>query len=124
MILVDSSVWIAAWRGKDEKVVSQLTRMIESAEAVINPLIHIELLQGARDIRHQQHLRELLSPIPLKPLEEDVWNEAPKFLLRCREKGVTLTTIDGLIATHAMIGRFDLWSLDTVFSSIPGLRLV
>jgi len=121
VILVDSSVWIAAWRG-DGSAANTLSRLIEGGDAVINPLIRTELLQGARDRRHQQELKGLLTPITVLPLPESLWNKAPEIYLQSRERGTTLTTIDCLIATHARIERIMLWSLDQALSKVPGVR--
>lgn len=119
MILVDSSVWIQAWRGRDADVIATLARLVEGERVRINPLIRTELLQGARDGRHQQQLRHLLEPIRVQPLPEALWEESPKLYLQCRQRGVTLTTIDALIAVHAKIGKMQLWSLDGIYRKIP-----
>lgn len=123
MILVDSSVWIEAWRGLDTKVVACLRELVESTSAVVNPIIRLELLQGARDRRHQQTLRDLLSPIQTEPFPERLWDETAHFYLTAREGGITLTTVDAIIATHARLLHYRLWSLDQVFSKIPGVEL-
>lgn len=122
MILVDSSVWIEAWRGKNPSVTTSLARLIESGEATLNPLIRTEILQGARDLGHQKFLKELLSSVSIEPLPEDLWEEAPALYLKLRQKGITLTTIDCLIASHSMIKSLALWSLDQTFEKIPELK--
>lgn len=123
MILVDSSVWIDAWRGRNPKIAVDLTRHIESGEAAINFLIRTELLQGARDQAHQRTLRELLHPVAVLPFPDDLWEESPLFYLQARQKGKTMTTIDCLIATHARVANLPLWSLDGVFHDLRGLIL-
>lgn len=122
MILVDSSVWIDAWRGG--KTVARLTPLIETGDAVLNPLIRTEILQGARDRRHQEMLKGLLSPIGVEALPEGLWEEAPLYYLRARERGVTLTTIDCLIAVHSLLLRCPLWSLNQVFRRAPDIQRV
>lgn len=124
MILVDSSVWIAGWRGNDKSVVNRLTHLIESGQVILNPLIRTELLQGAKDRHHQQTLKNLLDPIPIESLPDQLWDESSALYLKVRAMGTTLTTIDCLIATHAIISSFSLWSFDHIFIKIPGLKLV
>ncbi|MBI2343013.1 MAG: PIN domain-containing protein [Deltaproteobacteria bacterium] len=119
MILVDSSVWIAAWRGSDAETVAQLTQLIERETVAINWLIRTELLQGARDRTHARTVQRLLEPIPVIPFPDALWDAAPGFYLECRQAGVTLTTIDSLIATHVKVARYQLWSLDHIFTKIP-----
>lgn len=120
MILVDSSVWIAAWRGADERIVATLSQLVESEAAAMNPLIRVELLQGAKDAGHQRALQALITPIPILSLE-DIWEDVPRYALRWRSHGVTLTTIDAIIATQSIATRYALWSLDKVFTRIEGL---
>lgn len=122
MILVDSSVWIAAWRGNGPSLLEILGASVEAGEAGINLLIRTELLQGARDKKHQRALMKLLEPVPILPFPDNFWDEAPAFYLKCREDGIRLTTMDSLIAIHAILLGISLWSLDTTFSKIRGLR--
>ncbi len=123
MILVDSNVWIAAWKGGHPEVQRQLGLLIEAGETTINELIRTELLQGARDREHQKKLSTLLEPIPVAHLSPEIWQAAPPYFLDCREKGITLTTIDCLIAVHALERKVRLWSLDQIFERLPRLRL-
>ncbi len=123
MILVDSSVWISAWKGHDRELTSRLSTLIEVEEVVINSLIRMELLQGAIDLKHQKELKTLLDPISVQGLLDDVWDGASVFSLQQRQKGMTLTTTDCLIAYHAKILGAALWSLDKVFEKVSGLRL-
>lgn len=118
MVLIDSSVWIAAWRGSDDAVTATLSMLVESGDARINPLIRVELLQGAKGNRHQETIGRLLHPVVALPLPEDVWNDAPKLYLKCRKAGLNLTTIDCLLANHALSERIPIWSLDHIFEKI------
>ncbi len=123
MILVDSSVWISAWKGKSENLTQKLAGLVEVDGVVINPLIRMELLQGAIDLKHQKELKTLLDPISVQALSDEEWEGAPLFSLQQRQKGLTLTTIDCLIAYHAKILGISLWSLDQVFEKVSGINL-
>lgn len=124
MILVDSSVWIEAWRGKNAIVVEALSDLIERQQAGLNSLIQTEILQGAKDSRHQRQLKRLLEPVPQLDFPKDFWEEAPKQYLQYRKKGLTLSTMDNLIACHARLAAIPLWSLDKIFSQLPQLKTV
>ena len=123
MILVDSSVWISAWKGVDASLTSKLSELIELEEVGINPLIRMELLQGASDTKHQNQIRVLLDPVPIQEISSEIWYGTPVFSLQQRQKGVTLTTVDCLIAYQAKILNASLWSLDRVFEKISGVRM-
>ncbi|MBI2346279.1 MAG: PIN domain-containing protein [Deltaproteobacteria bacterium] len=118
MPLIDSSIWIAGWRGGVPAINEALISLIESNDASINPLILTELLQGALNSKHQEAIAQLLAPIPVLPLPNRLWTEAPKLYLRMRQKGVTITTMDCLIAMHAISERVPLWSADGIFQDI------
>lgn len=118
MILVDSSIWIAAWRGQNKTITNHLASLIENEAVAINGLIRTELLQGAKDKKHQNLLRKLLGPISVQPFDEGLWDEAATFYLKVREKGITLTTIDSLIATHSVVFQQSLWSLNAIFAKL------
>lgn len=123
MILVDSSVWIEAWRGVHQALTDRLSQEIENENVSINLLIQTELLQGAKDLKHQKSLKTLLDPISIDPFPEDLWEETPKLFLQCRQKGIQMTTIDCLIASHALLRDIPLWSLDKDFQRVPNLVL-
>ena len=123
MILVDSSVWIQAWRGNSPALQEALSDLIERHEASINLLIQTEILQGAQDYSQQKKLKKLLEPIPVFNFPQNFWEEAPVFYLSLRKKGLTLSTMDSLIACHCKLENLSLWSLDKVFIKIPQLKL-
>lgn len=118
VILVDSSIWVHAWRGRPRAFANALAALIEAGEAVINPLIYTELLQGALNEDHQEEIAHLLTPIPVLPFPEHLWSEGAKHYLRARQKGITPTTIDCLIATHASLAHCPLWSTDGIFPTL------
>lgn len=115
MILVDSSVWIAAWRGTHPALSQKLSLLVETQQACLNPLIQTELLQGARDEKHLKTLATLLEAVPVLELPEKIWTEAPHLFLKCRKIGLNVTTIDCLLATHTLLEKMPLWSLDGIF---------
>ncbi len=118
MVLIDSSVWIAAWRGSDDRVTATLSTLIDSGDACINQMIKVELLQGAKDSKHQDRIVNLIQPVTLLPIPDEVWHDAPELYLKCRKTGLNLTTIDCLLACHAISERIPIWSLDHIFQKI------
>jgi predicted nucleic acid-binding protein len=111
-------VWIAAWRGANDQLTAVLSNLIESGEARLNPLIKAELLQGAKDSKHQDAITALLHPMAVMPIEDEIWRDAPKIYLKCRKSSLNLTTIDCLLASHAISERMPIWSLDHIFEKI------
>lgn len=104
MLLLDSSVWIDARRGR----VSEATRFVEmrdeQEEIAITGVIFQEVLQGARLQSEYDYMRELLwSALILEPRELSTYEIAAQLYRRAREAGFTIRkSSDCLIAALAL----------------------
>jgi predicted nucleic acid-binding protein len=121
MILVDSSVWIDFFSSTPGRAGNELRRMIEDAEPfALAGIVVAEILQGlTRDVsRIEQYLSqwELLEPRGFR-----TYREAAAIFRLARGKGVSLTTIDALIAAIALEHRASVFTLDKDFSRIARL---
>ena len=47
-VLVDTSVWIAFFRGKDTHLIERIAALLKSQNAVYTGIIALELLNGAK----------------------------------------------------------------------------
>jgi predicted nucleic acid-binding protein len=106
MYLVDTSVWIDFFKGRDEPAVLRLSALLEAdTEIGLTSVIYQEVLQGARDETWFRRLQDYLSTQtlyqPLDPLES--YEGAARIYFACRRKGITVrSTIDCLIARIAL----------------------
>src|SRR5580700_5786287 len=121
MILVDSSVWIDFFSSAPGRAGNELRRMIEDAEPfALTGVVVAEILQGlTRDVSRIEHYLsqwELLEPRGFR-----TYREAAAIFRLGRGKGVSLTTIDVLIAAIALEHRASVFTLDKDFSRIAGL---
>ena len=121
MILVDSSVWIDFFSSAPGRAGAELRRMIRDAEPfAVTGVVVTEILQGlARDVsRVERYLSQwdLLEPSGLR-----TYREAATIFRLGRAKGVSLTTIDVLIAAIALEHRASVFTLDKDFSRIARL---
>jgi predicted nucleic acid-binding protein len=121
MILVDSSVWIDFFSSSPGRAGDELRRMIADAEPfVLTGVVVAEILQGltrdASRIEHYLSQWEMLEPRGFCTY----WEAAAIFRLG-RSKGVSLTTIDALIAAIALEHRATVFTLDKDFSRIARL---
>jgi predicted nucleic acid-binding protein len=104
MLLLDSSVWIDARRGR----VSEATRFVqmreEHEEIAITGVIFQEVLQGARLQSEYDYMRQLLwSALILEPRELSTYEIAAQLYRRAREAGFTIRkSTDCLIAALAL----------------------
>ena len=121
MILVDSSVWIDFFSSAPGRAGDELRRMIADAEPfALTGVVVTEILQGlTRDVRSiEQYLSqwELLEPRGFR-----TYRETAAIFRLARSRGVTLTTIDALIAAIALEHRASVFTLDKDFSRIAHL---
>ena len=121
MILVDSSVWIDFFSSAPGRAGTELRRMISDAEPLaLTGVVITEILQGlTRDVRRiEQYLSlwDLLEPRGLR-----TYREAAAIFRLGRAKGVSLTTIDVLIAAVALEHQASVFTLDKDFSRIARL---
>lgn len=118
MILVDTSVWIDFFSSSPGVGGRELRRMIEEVEPfALAGIIVTEILQGLRrDVHRIEHFLSLWDL--LEPRGFSTYREASAIARLARSKGITLTTIDSVIAAIALENHAMLFSLDKDFSSI------
>jgi predicted nucleic acid-binding protein len=121
LILVDSSVWIDFFSSAPSRAGDELRRMISDAEPfTLTGVVITEILQGlTRDARRiEQYLSQwdLLEPSGFR-----TYREAAAIFRLGRAKGVSLTTIDVLIAAVALEHRARVFTLDKDFTRIARL---
>jgi hypothetical protein len=121
VILVDTSVWIDFFRASPGPAGQELRRLITEAQpTALAGVVVTEILQGlTRDVsRIERYLAqwEILEPKGLS-----TYVEAAALFRQGRAKGISLTTIDALIAAIAMEHRASVFTLDKDFSRIAAI---
>jgi predicted nucleic acid-binding protein len=118
LILVDTSVWIDFFSPSPGRGGAELRRMIEEVEPfALTGVVVTEILQGLRrDVRRIERYLSLWEM--LEPLGFSTYREASAISRLARSKGMSLTTIDALIAAIALEHHASLFSLDKDFSHI------
>ncbi|MBM4339538.1 MAG: PIN domain nuclease [Deltaproteobacteria bacterium] len=103
MIFIDSSAWIASFKKTgDEELKDFMRQAIVSGLAVTSPIIILELLQGCRSVGERDSLRTRLESLDTLPLTKDVWEQAYELGFSLRRKGLTIPTVDLIIAALAI----------------------
>ena len=127
MILVDSSVWIAYFRGTDTPQTATLDALLGREPLLVGDLILIEVLQGFTSDAEFIQARNLL--VAFKTVElctEELAIQAAINFRALRKRGVTVRkTIDTVIATCCIENDFALLYSDRDFDSFVehlGLR--
>lgn len=101
-VLIDTSVWIPFFGGKDKTVIEEVSRLLTAGRVVITGIVTTELLQGASDEKELEKILRLLEPVERIDLASSDWEKGGRLSYRLRRKGVTPSTLDILLATLAI----------------------
>ncbi len=116
MILVDSSVWVDFFSTSPGRAGAELRRMIEESEPfALSGVVVAEVLQGLT--RDSARIERLLAQCDrLEPRGFETYREAAAIYRTARSRGISLTTIDTLIAAVALEHGASVFTLDRDFS--------
>lgn len=116
-VLVDSSVWIAYFRGTDD--FPELELLIDENLITINDLVLAELIPYLH-VQKQKRLISLMAEINRLPLAID-WADIIQMQTTCLRNGINAVGIPDLImAQHAIQNHLRLFTLDRHFVLISG----
>ncbi len=120
MILVDTSVWIDFFAGRDLAHVATLEQFILADEDLaLCGIILTEILQGITDDTAHRRVRRYLNPLIMLPMPETVFIRAADIYRKLRKQGVTVRkTNDCIIAATALEHRCQLLHNDRDFAPI------
>ncbi len=122
MILVDTSVWIDYFAGKERPHVAMLEQFILSEEDLaLCGIVLTEILQGISDDTVHRRVRRYIRPLLMLPMDESVFLKAADIYRELRKAGVTIRkTNDCIIAATVLEHRCQLLHNDRDFSLIAG----
>jgi predicted nucleic acid-binding protein len=128
MIVVDSSVWIDYFGGRNTRPVEVLGGLVKSS-LLIGDLVMTEVLQGFRKETDFRKAQQTLAAFEFRSmLGRDIAIAAAQNYRSLREKGVTpRNTIDTIIATFCVLNDHVLLHNDrnfVPFEKYLGLRVV
>ena len=120
MILVDTSVWIDFFAGRDQPHVALLEQSIlDDEDLALCGIILTEILQGISDDTTHRRVRRYLGPLILLPMPERVFVRAADIYRKLRKTGITIRkSNDCIIAATALEHHCQLLHNDKDFSPI------
>jgi predicted nucleic acid-binding protein len=104
MVLVDTSVWIAHFRGQ----VRELAPLLENGEVLCHPFVIGELACG--NFKNRDRIFDLLKALEQVEIADD--SEVLQFLESNKLFGRGLGWIDGNLLASGLITGVRLWTLD------------
>ena len=123
MIVVDTSVWVAALRHGTGDEARVLSALLDADEVALPVPVRIEILAGASK-RDLPRLRRVLSALPLVYPGEETWQVIDGWLDRVARTGQRFGFGDLLIGALARETGALIWSLDADFGRMSRAGLV
>jgi len=104
MIMVDTSVWIDFFAGRELPHVAKLEQSIlDNDDLALSGIILTEILQGIPDDATYRRVRRYLSVLIMLPMPESVFVRAAELYRKLRKQGITIRkTNDCIIAATAL----------------------
>ncbi|MBI2437292.1 MAG: PIN domain nuclease [Lentisphaerae bacterium] len=129
MIIVDTSVWVDFFHGKDSADVQALERILARGEDIcICGIILTEVLQGIREDRDYRATLSRFESFLFLPMNQRTFLKAAELYRLLRHKGITIrNSVDCLIAAVAIEHDIPLLHKDRDFDSIAkygGLKIL
>jgi len=129
MILVDTTVWIDFFRGRDTTQVQNLERLIgENADICVCGVILTEVLQGIREDKDYATASARFESFIYLPMGQMTFKNAAEMYRTLRRKGVTIrNAVDCMIAAVAIEHDIPLLHNDRDFVPIAqncGLKMI
>jgi predicted nucleic acid-binding protein len=123
MIVVDTSVWVAALRSATSPEASAFSELLDSDDVLLTAPVRTELLGGARAADRTQ-LKRLLTALPVAYPTNDTWGLMDRWAELARDRGDRFGVGDLLIAAMAKEAGALVWSLDADFKRMERLKFV
>ncbi|KXK24830.1 MAG: hypothetical protein UZ01_03692 [Candidatus Brocadia sinica] len=115
-ILIDTSAWIESFKKTGNKNLQQLIiKTLDSSHVATTNIIILELLQGCRDKKEYAEMKLRLESLELLPANGKVWEMAYNAGYNLKKNGITIPTIDLIIASIAKAYNYTLIHHDRHF---------
>ena len=121
-VLLDTSVWIDALRGKTPDIVSVTQELLNDDRILTCGPVIFEIKRGLRPPERKKIL-PLFDALIRLSVEETVWDAAGDLDASLRKKGITIPPMDVIIAQVCLHHKVFLFTLDEHFHSVPGLKV-
>jgi len=117
-VLVDTSVWISFFRQANSEVSARIKQLLKSGAPVYTGIIATELFRGAKSKKETDALEELLTSIECIATEEAYFHAAGQLGQGLARRGITVGTVDLLIAQISIANNLMLFTLDRHFDAV------
>jgi predicted nucleic acid-binding protein len=123
VILIDTSVWVAATREPASGAAKTLGLLIDADEVLLALPVRLELLAGVAR-KDRTVFTRALSALPVVAPSRDTWQLIESWIEPAANRGHRFAVTDLLIAGLAHEVDALVWSLDADFERMESLKMV
>jgi predicted nucleic acid-binding protein len=117
LVLVDSSAWVAFFRG-DARAVSRIDPLLAEGMAAINGIVYAEFVSGARTNRDFELLKDLLKGLEWLQEPADLRERLAEYRFALARRGRQTALVDLMVGMSAIDSGAVLLTRDRDFSRI------
>lgn len=118
-LLIDTSAWIISFKKSGYTELKEIILNAISNETIVTSnIIIMELLQGCRSSSEYHQMKARIEALKLLTITDEVWDIAYKCGFSLRRKGITISSIDIIIASIAKFHNCRLIHHDKHFTLI------
>jgi len=118
-LLVDTSAWIVSFRKSGhEQMKKTLLEALDTLSVATTNIVILELLQGCRNRNEYDAMHARLTVLETIPINGPVWDLSYTTGYELRRKGITVPTLDIIIASAAKIHNYSLLHHDKHFRAL------
>jgi len=121
-VLLDTSVWIDAFRGNTTDIVTATQALLNDDRVLTCGPVIFEINRGLRP-RERKKILPLFDALIRLSFDETAWDAAGHLDASLRKKGITIPPMNVIIAQVCLHHKVLLFTLDEHFRSIPGLKV-
>lgn len=102
-ILVDTSAWIASFKRTGNAELKEFLRSaVMNSLAATSPVIILEIIQGCRSERERDAMKAHLQQLTVVNIGQTAWEYSYQLAFSLRRSGLTVPTVDTIIAAIAL----------------------
>jgi len=113
--LVDTSLWVAFFRGKSLAIKNRLLDLAASNRIFYNGIVLMELLNGSKSDKQYQFVTDNFLGLQYLEMDKDFFVECSAMTAQLKSAGLTMSMSDIMIATHAKLNNLFVYSMDKHF---------
>jgi len=121
-ILADTSVWIEFFK-PGSKIGDELAELIMKNSICTCGVVLFELVQGVKTENENAMVLDTLSNLEYFEMSVSLWHKAGEISATLKKNGLNLPLSDIFIAALAIEHNLSIFTLDTHFEQIPGVRM-